>query len=122
MPAVGLEQVVRGLRYSFQQDTSESPEIWTETFASTGHCHVVSLLLKELFGGYIVRGIVNGSIIHYWNIIDDVSIDATFDQFTKVESITDIVDATFEIPNETTAAKLDILWRRLMANLIQKVV
>lgn len=121
MAALTLEQLIRGLRFSFQQETSERQDDWNEDFPSTGHCHLVSLILHELFGGRILKGTVNGEIIHYWNVIDDVSIDATFDQFVRVDSISDVVDATLEELTTPTTLKRDALFRKLASNLVVNV-
>lgn len=63
---------------------------------SRGQCYVTALLIKHLYGGEVMKGIVevkliwvnddsveelNGQETHYWNRINDEEIDFTSDQY-----------------------------------------
>ena len=71
-----------------KRDTSSNPDGWGENNPLWGHCAIVSLSAKTLFGGKILRGQLGGWVqysqlrTHYWNQIssDDI-IDFTAPQF-----------------------------------------
>ena len=54
--------------------------MWNPKIPSTGHCFVTALWLNWYFGGDIIRGRVEGES-HYWNIINDIPVALTSDQF-----------------------------------------
>ena len=47
---------------------------------SRGQCFVTAVLIRELYGGAIIYGKINDER-HYWNIINEVEIDFTGDQY-----------------------------------------
>lgn len=112
MVRLEIGRVTASLRRNFRQVTSELPDVWTPDRPSIGHCHVASLILHDTYGGYIMRGLVNDDVIHYWNLIDNVWIDVTIDQFPILNSVEHVIDATNEVLNKTTLAKADILLSR----------
>lgn len=69
------------LRQHWSRDSTQSPQIWSPQRPSTGQCAVSSILIRETYGGSIARGITDHGVVHYWNVIDGVTIDATRDQF-----------------------------------------
>lgn len=89
--SVDVIEVAGRLREVFALDTSESPKDWSEERPSTGHCAIVSVILRALFGGQIVRGVSSQGVVHYWNYIDGITLDATRDQFDPGESFTQIM-------------------------------
>jgi len=47
---------------------------------SRGQCYVTALLIQQIYGGEIMTGTIRGEE-HYWNMINDVQIDFTSDQY-----------------------------------------
>lgn len=82
-----LLTTIARLRESFAVNTSQLPDQWSRDRPSTGHCAVVSVILQAMYGGDIVRGETSAGVIHYWNVIDGVTVDATRDQFNPRETI-----------------------------------
>lgn len=107
---------LRAIRACYRVDTSELPSIWTAERPSTGHCHVVALLLQHRHGGSILRGTVDDGVTftHYLNAIDGAWIDSTVEQFTNPAG-SGFVDATDEVLNDTTIAKWELLTQRFNA-------
>jgi hypothetical protein len=115
-PNLGAD--LRAIRACYRRDTSELPDRWTAERPSTGHCHVVALLLQQRHGGTILRGTVDdGSrFTHYLNAIDGAWIDSTVDQFLY-PAASGFVDATDEVLNGTTLAKWALLTERFEAEI-----
>ncbi|MGD0392741.1 MAG: hypothetical protein ABSC41_08855 [Acidimicrobiales bacterium] len=61
-------------------ETSFWPGEWTPDRPSFGQCAVTAMIVREQFGGEILRTI-NEGVIHYWNRVDDIEVDLTRDQF-----------------------------------------
>lgn len=61
-----------------------------------GQCAVSAVLLQDYFGGDIKKGIVNGKVKHYWNVIDGEKVDITASQFCPPVTITDEKTASRE--------------------------
>jgi hypothetical protein len=113
-----LSADLRAIRSCYRRDTSELPDRWTSERPSTGHCHVVALLLQQRHGGQILRGTVDDGIsfTHYLNAIDGAWIDTTVEQFAQPAGW-GFVDATHEVLNEATLAKWALLTERFNADL-----
>lgn len=113
-----LRADLRAIRACFRRDTSELPDRWTSERPSTGHCHLAALLLRQRHGGEILRGTVDDGIpfTHYLNAIDGAWIDSTVEQFTQ-PAASGFVDATDEVLNATTLAKLALLTERFNAEI-----
>lgn len=47
---------------------------------SRGQCYCTALMVYTYFGGQVVKGKVCGEL-HFWNIIDDIGLDLTSDQY-----------------------------------------
>ena len=107
---------LRVIRACYRKDTSELPDRWTVERPSTGHCHVVALLLHQRHGGSILRGTIDDgvSFTHYLNAINGAWIDSTVEQFTNPAG-SGFVDATDEVLNATTLAKWGLLTERFNA-------
>lgn len=60
---------------------------------STGQCAVSAAVLRDYIGGGLQKGLVNGSIRHYWNNIGGEVIDLTWEQFSPSAVVTDIQEA-----------------------------
>lgn len=61
-------------------ETSFWPDEWTPDRPSFGQCAVTALIVRDRFGGEVLRT-VNEGAIHYWNRVDDIDVDLTRDQF-----------------------------------------
>lgn len=85
-----LMEAVRALKENWDRSTSERPDEWSENNAACGQCAVTAIILQGLFGGDIVRGISSQAIVHYWNIIEGTTVDATRAQFAETETFTSI--------------------------------
>lgn len=115
MSLTGIGATLTLLRAAFDLDTSELPDVWSEDNPSVGHCHVAALIIREHHGGQIWRGDacdVSGDRVHYWNVVDGIRVDVTYDQFPPWVDIIRIEDATLEVLNETTKEKRDLLAER----------
>lgn len=86
-----LLDTIAELRAGWTRATSETPDQWTEERPSTGQCCVTSLILRVMYGGELVRGVSSKDVVHYWNLIDGVTVDATRDQFDQNEVFTNVV-------------------------------
>lgn len=62
------------------RETSATPAKWSNENPSAGQCAVTALVIQDLCGGRLMRGLVNGES-HYWNRVDGIEIDFTVDQF-----------------------------------------
>lgn len=115
------DDVVPGRYYIFQQimracwsarTSAATPEVWGEGPVSTGQCAVTALLFQDVFGGELLRSVVNGES-HYWNLTEDgVEVDFTRSQF-QVPLIfsedTVIRDREYVLGNPNTAARYETL-------------
>lgn len=60
----------------------EDRRLWNKNNKSVGQCTVTALIVNDFFGGKIIRGYSRKHrLYHYWNEIDGVKIDLTFEQF-----------------------------------------
>jgi hypothetical protein len=107
-----LGSTLAKLRTAYCRDTSELPDRWTDDSPRTGQCHVTALIVNERHGGRILLGWTSSNDLHYWNVIDGITIDASRDQFPPDTVIDRIEDATDEVLNETTKTKRDLLAER----------
>lgn len=46
-----------------------------------GQCAVTAMVVQDVFGGELLRGVVIGEGSHYWNLIGGVEVDFTRAQF-----------------------------------------
>lgn len=61
-------------------ETSFWPDDWTPDRPSSGQCAVTAMIVHDRFGGEMLRA-VNEGVVHYWNLVDDIDVDLTRDQF-----------------------------------------
>lgn len=70
------------LRLAWSASTSAAPS-WTPDIPSAGQCAVTALLVQDLLGGVLLRGVVCGET-HYWNRLPGGSeVDFTAAQFAE---------------------------------------
>lgn len=80
-----MRRDTRWLREWFERawaaETSVDPSGWSPTNPSWGQCAVTALNVQDIYGGKLMRAVVNGDS-HYWNVTPDgQEIDLTKDQF-----------------------------------------
>jgi hypothetical protein len=110
-----LMEVITSARRAFARDTSELPDQWSPDRPSTGHCAVLSMIVQQYFGGQIVRGTTADGIVHYWNVVDGVTVDGTRDQFAADVSFP-TVEIHFDrriMAHSEALAKKSLLLRRM---------
>ncbi len=85
--------------------------------SSTGQCAITAALIQEYFGGEIRKGLVNGTIKHYWNILDGEKLDITAEQFYLPINITEEkrVDRDILLADESFYLRYSLLKARVEA-------
>lgn len=118
---VTLSRLEAAIRAAWGRDTTEEPDVWTDTNPAWGNCAVTALVVRDYLGGEIVvAGVVrNGVRIdrHAWNRLPSgLEVDLSRDQFTG--------DEEFEAPElvddfvaEDTEERYAILAARVRAAL-----
>lgn len=111
--------VFEALQSCWIKETSKQPEKWTKTNPSLGQCAITSVIVKEMFGGIIIRGEMKNGQTHYWNIVGNDIVDLTRDQYKHELSFERIslVNEDKILSNEDTAKRLDILKKKLKKEL-----
>lgn len=127
---IDMRDMQAALEASWDEETSYYSDEWTTENPAWGQCAVSSLVVQDYFGGGIEGGTVEieddnnvtHTLGHYWNIIDDSTIDTTWAQFMKYDSPdghhVDIMgsavrDKFFE--NQQTAWRYNLLKSRVQA-------
>lgn len=84
--------------------------------AESGQCAVTALLVQELFGGSLMRAVVNGES-HYWNSVDGETVDFTRAQFALPLTFEGEAERerSYVLGFPATAARYDLLRSRLSA-------
>jgi hypothetical protein len=95
-----------------------APGKWNPALPAAGQCAVTALLIQDLLGGSLVRGMVAGES-HYWNSVDGVDIDLTREQFTKfaLDAEPEPRDRLYVLSFPDTAARYRLLRRRVLGTL-----
>lgn len=69
------------LRKAWCRETSSVPEEWSQENPARGQCVPTALVLQDLLGGILLRGVV-GEESHYWNMLPEgAEIDMTIVQY-----------------------------------------
>lgn len=111
-PTTDLLGYARRLRAAYSRETSELEDQWTPDNPSIGQCHVTALLIQEKFGGHIVEGHAHPHlVVHFWNVIDGITVDITRDQFDPEVLRFCRIGPAYP-PNQTTIRKADLLRER----------
>jgi hypothetical protein len=80
------ERCLHAIRASWGHDTSAS-STWSPLDPARGQCAVTALVVQDLFGGDLRRGVVEGDS-HYWNVLPDgTELDLTREQFSDFRPI-----------------------------------
>lgn len=104
------ESVVAAITAAWCGETS-AREDWTPGRRSAGQCAVTALLVQDLLGGELLRGVVCGES-HYWNRLPDGSqVDLTSDQFNeyRLEDGPVVRDREYVLSFPVTAERYDKL-------------
>jgi len=72
--------LLAAIRSSWDRDTSYEPFVWSNENPAWGQCAVTALVLQDYLGGDLIRA-SNLNITHFWNLVDDLEIDVTEEQF-----------------------------------------
>lgn len=77
------QEVAQRIRTGWTADTS-AYEGWVNEGvpAESGQCAITALFIQEIYGGVLKRALVNGES-HYWNEINDETVDLTRAQFAS---------------------------------------
>lgn len=68
------------IRQAWSAETSADPA-WSNENPALGQCAVTAILLQDILGGELLRGMACGGS-HYWNrLADGVEVDVTREQF-----------------------------------------
>jgi hypothetical protein len=74
------------LQDAWCRETSSDPDHWTPENPALGQCAVSALVIQDLLGGELLRGLFNGTS-HYWNRLDNGQIiDVTKQQFSPLKT------------------------------------
>ena len=69
------------LERAWTRETSSDPEHWSEENPAWGQCAITALLAQDLFGGQLLRAMIQGQN-HYWNLLPNgAELDLTRQQF-----------------------------------------
>jgi hypothetical protein len=120
-PFVTLGQLEAAIRGSWDRETTEDPDVWSDENPALGNCAVTALVVRDYLGGEIVAaGVVRDDVRverHAWNRLPSgLMVDLTRDQFRGGEQ--------FEAPepvetflSPTTFARYEVLAARVRAKL-----
>jgi hypothetical protein len=81
-----FEFVAATLERAWHADTAWIDD-WDATNPARGQCGSSALVVQDLCGGAVIRGLVedaspDGLIVHYWNRLEDDDADTTWQQFS----------------------------------------
>ncbi len=111
-----VDSVGRSLEQAWGRDTSADPDLWSEDNPSWGQCAVTALVVQDMFGGDLLRGML-GEVSHYWNrLADGTVLDFTRQQFQEEEvNPTDvgIRDRDYVLSYPPTVVRYEILAGRM---------
>ncbi|MFF0529975.1 hypothetical protein ACFYT3_16460 [Nocardia amikacinitolerans] len=86
-----LETLKQALHRSWSADTSSAAD-WTEANPSKGQCAVTACVVQDHLGGDILNTVAtlpdNRTISHYFNIVENKTIDLTREQFPEGTTFT----------------------------------
>jgi hypothetical protein len=112
---VTIDDLRHLLPSAWRGDTSLLPAEWSADNPAVGQCAVTALVVQDLFGGELRRGIAD-SETHYWNLLPDGrELDLTASQFeTRPEFVeTALRSREYVLSFEATRDR----YRRLRRNL-----
>ncbi len=81
-----LQKTLPRFRAAWCPDTASPGDMkrWTPNNPTVGQCAVTALLVQDLFGGKLLRSVVEGFGSHYYNLLPSgETLDLTHDQFPE---------------------------------------
>jgi hypothetical protein len=90
---------------------------WTPERPSTGQCAVTALVVQDVYGGELLRALVDGQS-HYWNRLPGGDeLDLTRDQFDTFEPVDTVVrDRAYVLSFPDTVRRYRLLAERASAD------
>lgn len=89
MRTTNIGSLEAALRESWSRSTSADSPRWSPNNPAWGQCAVTALLVQDLLGGELLRGVVDG-VSHYFNRLPDGSlVDLTREQFGSGAEVRD---------------------------------
>ena len=85
---------------------------WRPDNPACGQCSVTALVLQDLLGGDILKTSVEGQW-HFYNLVGGQRLDLTDTQFEQSIEYQDLPSSRSEALEDTSAAKYEILKRRV---------
>lgn len=86
-----IEDLQRRLEAAWSLDTTQTPERFDAEHPAAGQCCVSSLVVRDVLGGVILRGVTNRGTIHYWNELPSGAwYDSTRAQFDDEEVVVSV--------------------------------
>tara|TARA_B100001146_G_scaffold114338_1_gene100749 strand:- start:160 stop:600 length:441 start_codon:yes stop_codon:yes gene_type:complete len=105
------------LKCCWSSETSADPEKYVGSPSSYGQCAVSALLFQEIFGGELMRSVVNG-VSHYWNRDENGDeVDFTRSQFqvpVMFEEEVVVRDREYVLSNLSTMSRYNLLKSRYL--------
>lgn len=86
----------------------QSSSKWTEANPALGQCGVTALVVQDFLGGDILKT-KYGEIWHFYNLIDDESVDFTRSQFDNPIEYSNVVSNREEAFADTNAQQYSYL-------------
>jgi hypothetical protein len=85
---VNVPELQQRLEAAWSLDTTQTPERYDAEHPAAGQCCVSSLVVRDVLGGVMLRGVTNRGTVHYWNELPSGAwYDATRAQFDDEEVI-----------------------------------
>jgi hypothetical protein len=118
---VTLARLEEAIRASWDRETTEEPDVWTEENPAYGNCAVTALVVRDYLGGDVVAaGVVRGGARvdrHAWNRLPSgLEVDLSRDQFRDGEQYEDAAVVT-EFVGARTQERYELLAARVRERL-----
>lgn len=94
-----LNELKHVLFASYSRETAykKDKEKWNQFNRYAGQCAVSAMVAHNIFGGKILCGYIEDlKTYHYWNVINDVEVDFTLEQFRNKPMLTNIKQKSFQ--------------------------
>jgi len=118
---VTLARLEEAIRASWDRETTEEPDVWTDENPAYGNCAVTALVVRDYLGGGVVAGGVlrGGAPVdrHAWNRLPSgLEVDLSRDQFRDGEQYEDAAVVT-EFVGARTQERYELLAARVRERL-----
>ena len=96
-----LSEIESAIQSSWSIDTTYCVDDYMARHPAWGNCAVTALLLQELLGGELMRGLAiepgQSGTAHYWNRVNGLDLDLTWRQFAQGTILTDTAIADYHV-------------------------